>query len=120
MEELEREEFNLNIRRYVDNSPPPEPHDVRAHLHGGIPVIEIDHLADYFANYDGVKSLLFRNRDTCYSDFATAIMAKDGIKSAIESAPGLQAKHAAFHKAQQAVDDTRQYCRASKDGRAPH
>ncbi len=23
---------NLNIRRYVDNSPPPEPHDVRAHL----------------------------------------------------------------------------------------
>ena len=36
--ELEREDFNLNIRRYVDNSPPPEPHDVRAHLHGGIPV----------------------------------------------------------------------------------
>ena len=99
VEELEREGFNLNIRRYVDNSPPPEPHDVRAHLHGGIPVAEIDHLADYFANYDGVKTLLFRDRDTRYSDFATAIMAKDGIKSAIESAPGLQAKHAAFHKA---------------------
>ena len=32
--ELEQEAFNLNIRRYVDNSPPPEPHDVRAHLHG--------------------------------------------------------------------------------------
>ena len=31
VDELEREEFNLNIRRYVDNSPPPEPHDVRAH-----------------------------------------------------------------------------------------
>ena len=27
-------DWNLNIRRYVDNSPPPEPHDVRAHLHG--------------------------------------------------------------------------------------
>ena len=99
VDELEREEFNLNIRRYVDNSPPPEPHDVRAHLHGGIPVTEIDHLADYFANYDGVKSLLFRDRDTRYSDFAMAITAKDGIKSAIESAPGLQAKHAAFRKA---------------------
>ena len=23
-------DFNLNIRRYVDNSPPPDPHDVRA------------------------------------------------------------------------------------------
>ena len=28
---------NLNIRRYADNAPPPEPHDVRAHLHGGVP-----------------------------------------------------------------------------------
>ena len=46
VDELEREEFNLNIRRYVDNSPPPEPHDVRAHLHGGIPVAEIDQLAE--------------------------------------------------------------------------
>jgi len=47
-EELEREAFNLNIRRYVDNSPPPEPHDVRAHLHGGAPVAEVDQLAGYF------------------------------------------------------------------------
>ena len=30
-------DFNLNIRRYVDNTPPPEPQDVRAHLHGGVP-----------------------------------------------------------------------------------
>ena len=99
MDELEREEFNLNIRRYVDNSPPPEPQDVRAHLHGGIPVAEIDQLAEFFANYDGVKSLLFRDRESRYSDFATTITAKDGIKVAVDSAPGLQAKHAAFHKA---------------------
>ena len=72
---------------------------MRAHLHGGIPVAEIEQLAGYFANYDGVKSLLFPEPDTRYSDFATAITAKDGIKSAIESAPGVQAKHAAFHKA---------------------
>ena len=42
IKELEGEDFNLNIRRYVDNSPPPEPHDVRAHLHGGVPVAEVD------------------------------------------------------------------------------
>ena len=35
-------DFNLNIRRYVDNSPPPEPHDVRAHLLGGVPVAELE------------------------------------------------------------------------------
>ena len=38
VEEIEAKDFNCNIRRYVDNAPPPEPHDVRAHLHGGVPV----------------------------------------------------------------------------------
>ena len=99
LKELEQEEFNLNIRRYVDNSPPPEPQDVRAHLHGGIPVAEINLLVDYFANYDGVKDLLFRDRNSAYNDFSPTIKTKDGIKSVIESSPGLQSKHVAFHKA---------------------
>jgi type I restriction enzyme M protein len=98
-EELERNDFNLNIRRYVDNSPPPEPHDVRAHLHGGIPLVEVDALNSYFANYAGVRELLFQPRDAKYLNFATAVTDKDQIKKFIESAPGTQAKHAAFHKA---------------------
>jgi type I restriction enzyme M protein len=32
LEDIEKEDFNLNIRRYVDNAPAPEPQDVRAHL----------------------------------------------------------------------------------------
>jgi type I restriction enzyme M protein len=44
VKEIECEDFNCNIRRYVDNAPPPEPHDVRAHLHGGVPKSEIDAL----------------------------------------------------------------------------
>ena len=111
VEELEREEFNLNIRRYVDNSPPPEPHDVRAHLHGGIPVSEIALLASYFDNYAGLRSLLFHSRPPLapssgrgaggegqYADFAPSVGSKENIKTLIESAPGLQAKHAAFHR----------------------
>ena len=122
-EELEKEEFNLNIRRYVDNSPPPEPHDVRAHLHGGIPVAEIDSLTDFFTNYDGVKDAIFagwaflpdapsshstttsktkrKDGQECpsYCNFTPAITTKDQIKTSIESAPGLQTKHAAFQKA---------------------
>jgi type I restriction enzyme M protein len=34
---IEGEAGNLTIRRHADSSPPPEPHDVRAHLHGGVP-----------------------------------------------------------------------------------
>lgn len=41
-QELIDNDCNLNIRRYVDNAPPPEPHDVRAHLQGGVPVTEIE------------------------------------------------------------------------------
>lgn len=99
IEELEKEDFNLNIRRYVDNSPPPEPHDVRAHLHGGIPVAEIADLGDYFANFADTKALLFKDRDAKYSDFASAIASKDDIKRVIESAPGVAAKHTTFHAA---------------------
>lgn len=98
VEDLEREEFNLNIRRYVDNSPPPEPHDVRAHLHGGIPVSEIALLTAYFDNYGGLRSLLFKDRDAKYSDFAPGVGSKENIKTLVESAPGLQAKHAEFRK----------------------
>jgi len=57
--ELAAEDYNLNIRRYVDNSPPPEPHDVRAHLHGGVPASEVDALAPYFRNYSGLREALF-------------------------------------------------------------
>ena len=32
-------DYNLNIRRYVDNTPDPEPEDVKAHLLGGVPCL---------------------------------------------------------------------------------
>ena len=46
LNELAGNDFNCNIRRYADNSPPPEPHDVRAHLHGGVPIAELDNAKD--------------------------------------------------------------------------
>ena len=42
IEEIEENDFNLNIRRYADTSPPAEIFDVRAILHGGIPVREVE------------------------------------------------------------------------------
>ncbi|MGE0558674.1 MAG: N-6 DNA methylase, partial [Burkholderiales bacterium] len=53
--DIEAEDWNCNIRRYVDNAPPPEPHDVRAHLHGGIPVTEIESLGHFWNNYPGLR-----------------------------------------------------------------
>jgi type I restriction enzyme M protein len=39
---IERDhDWNLNLRRYVDNTPPQEPEDVSCHLHGGVPRAEV-------------------------------------------------------------------------------
>jgi len=43
IEQIHAEGYNCNIRRYVDTAPP-EPHDVQAHLHGGVPTAEVDAL----------------------------------------------------------------------------
>lgn len=101
--ELEREDFNLNIRRYVDNSPPAEPHDVRAHMKGGVPVSEIDALDAYYDLYPGIKDSLFEARadDDKYMDFAEALFVegkaeKDKIKPLIESAEAVQTKNKQF------------------------
>jgi len=101
IEKLANEEFNLNIRRYVDNSPTPEPQDVRAHLNGGVPTTEIDALAHSWQNYPGLKEALFVDRhlehsEGSYSDFSDAIESKADIKTLVENHPQLQAKHQVF------------------------
>ncbi len=75
--EIEAEDFNCNIRRYVDNAPPPEPHDVRAHLQGGVPVAEIDMLGRFWKNYPGLRERVFtpRAKDKAYADF---VVGRDG------------------------------------------
>lgn len=50
--ELAEQDWNLNIRRYADNSPPPEPQDVRAHLLGGVPRAEVEDKRDLFERHN--------------------------------------------------------------------
>lgn len=56
-------EANLNIRRWVDNSPPAEPQDVRAHLYGGVPVSEVAGREELFTAYGVDATALFAQRD---------------------------------------------------------
>jgi type I restriction enzyme M protein len=77
--EIVAEDYNCNIRRYVDNAPPPEPHDVRAHLHGGVPNVEVEALSHFWQNYPQLKDDLFVARDVTYSDFASVVADKRAI-----------------------------------------
>ena len=79
MAEIEENDFNLNIRRYADTSPPPEQFDVRAVLHGGVPVSEVeDEYIQETLNGMDVSCVLVR-RDDAYYDFKPEIEGKDQI-----------------------------------------
>ena len=91
--------YNLNIRRYADNAPPPEPHDVRAHLVGGVPKAEVEAKAGLFGAH-GLDPLdLFVERDARYLDFRPELTQRRQIKPAIETNAGLVAKEAAIRNA---------------------
>ncbi|MET7469057.1 N-6 DNA methylase [Micromonospora sp. NPDC005599] len=71
--ELRENDDNLNIRRYADNAPPPEPHDVRAYLHGGVPKTEVADKAELFAAHGFTIDAVFVDRRDAYHDFALGI-----------------------------------------------
>lgn len=91
--EIEAEDWNCNIRRYVDNAPPPEPHDVRAHLKGGVPVVEVNALSHYWQNYPGLREACFVPRDDTYCDLAPAISEKRAIAGLVGEHPGVTGCH---------------------------
>jgi type I restriction enzyme M protein len=55
-----KNDFNLNIPRYIDSTEPEDLQDIDAHLRGGIPNQDLDALADYWRVFPTIRSLLFK------------------------------------------------------------
>jgi len=81
MKRIEEEDFNLNIRRYVDNSPEPEPQDVKAHIQGGVPKKEWNQ--DLLGKYGIPKELFFEEKNQDYFLFKD-IKEREQIKEILE------------------------------------
>ena len=103
--EIKEEGYNCNIRRYVDNAPPPEPHDVRAHLHGGVPLAEIDAgaMRRFWSNYAGLRESCFVPRapvaqGAAYADFSPALTGLRAIAGQVNGHAGVRERHEAFMK----------------------
>jgi type I restriction enzyme M protein len=60
VEEIESNEYNLNIPRYIDNQEEEDIQDIAAHLQGGIPAADIDALQKYWDVYPTMKESLFK------------------------------------------------------------
>jgi type I restriction enzyme M protein len=94
--ELAAEEFNLNIRRFVDNAPPPEPHDVHAHLQGGIPESEVNAIKTYFDCYSGLNNRLFEPLKDKYLKFKDTIGVKEDIKKLFDESNEIKTAHTQY------------------------
>ncbi len=79
---LAENDFNCNIRRYADSAPPPEPHDVRAHLHGGVPIAEIKDAKDQLEEAGLEADLLFSDQGNGYAEWCQPVNSLDGRDAA--------------------------------------
>ncbi len=82
IDELAENDFNCNIRRYADNASPPEPQDVRAHLHGGVPMAEVDAAKDLLQRAGLDAAILFADRGDGYADWCHNIASDQGRDAA--------------------------------------
>lgn len=99
--QIAEEDYNCNVRRYADNAPPPEMHDVRAHILGGVPQSEIEAKRELFEAHGFEPMNIFVPREQggggngvseTYFDFHQTIEDKRDIKTAIEADEGVCAK----------------------------
>ncbi|MBI5192604.1 MAG: type I restriction-modification system subunit M [Nitrospirae bacterium] len=87
---IESHDYNLNIRRYVDNTPEPEPEDVKAHLTGGIPAIEIQSQQKQFDKFNFTSNIIFKKHSENYQLFMDELTAKYDIKETVEANENVQ------------------------------
>lgn len=68
-----KNDFNLNIPRYIDSSEPEDIQDLHAHLHGGIAERDIDALSHYWDAFPQLRSQLFKPNRPGYVDLTVDV-----------------------------------------------
>ena len=81
IEEIEQNEYNLNIPRYIDNQEEEDLQDIEAHLLGDIPNYDIDKLQKYWDVYPNLRNTLFSKSDR--EGYSRLNVSKDDIKTTI-------------------------------------
>lgn len=80
LEEIEKNEFNLNLPRYIDSTEPEDIQDIEGHLKGGIPAADAEALERYWSVCPNLKTALFKPQRHDYLNLAVE---KSAIKSII-------------------------------------
>ena len=93
-DEIRRNDYNLNIPRYVDSSEKAESWDIYASMFGGLPISEINELKEYWTAFPTLKTALLEKTSGEYS----RIVATD-IKKAVKENECVQAFEKNFKNA---------------------
>lgn len=83
-EEIEKNDYNLNIPRYIDSQQIEDIQDIEGHLKGGIPMADVDALQRYWDICPQLRQALIKDNRPGYVDLAVA---KEAIKSTIYEHP---------------------------------
>ncbi len=83
-EEIEKNDFNLNIPRYIDSQQAEDIQNIEGHLQGGIPCADVDALQPYWDVCPQLRQTLFTANRTGYLDLAVS---KQAIKPTIYEHP---------------------------------
>lgn len=80
-EEIEQNEYNLNIPRYIDGQNEEDIQDIEAHLLGDIPNHDVDALQSYWEVYPNLKEHLFHPAKR--EGYSSLIVSQENIKETI-------------------------------------
>jgi type I restriction enzyme M protein len=79
-----KNDYNLNLPRYIDSTEPEDLHDINAHLNGGIPERDIDAFAADWQEMPGLRAALFETERPGYARLKPA---KTEIRRVIQEHP---------------------------------
>jgi type I restriction enzyme M protein len=79
-----KNDYNLNLPRYIDSTEPEDLQDIDGHLRGGIPERDLDALGAYWKIMPGLRAALFESLRTGY---ATPRIPQADIKATIFAHP---------------------------------
>jgi type I restriction enzyme M protein len=84
LDEIAKNDYNLNLPRYIDSSAAEDIQDIHGHLQGGIPLADVQALSDYWTVCPQLKEALFQ---PLREGYVTLAVDKAAIKTTIFQHP---------------------------------
>ncbi len=97
LDEISKNDYNLNLPRYIPSVDNEILQDIEAHLQGGLPIHDIEQLKLYWDSCPTLRNELFKE-DFPRAGYATLKVDKSEIRNTIQKNKDYQKQSALFHR----------------------